>query len=90
MEQLGRSIVASERAAKLHTVTRLLVGRKLVNQEQKEADIVALSWCSEASNTSSERDASVPRILCVGRLLLKKAARQQTQYFLFPFNKTRA
>lgn len=36
---------------KLHTVTRLLVGRMLVNQEQKEPDIVALSWCSEASNT---------------------------------------
>lgn len=47
----GPSIVANECVAKLHTVTRLLVGRMLVNQEQKEPDIVSLSWCSEASNT---------------------------------------
>lgn len=68
LEQLGRSIVASERVAERRTVTCLLVERTLVNQEQKVKDIVALSGCSEASNTSSvhvKKTASSRRALFV-------------------------
>lgn len=51
---------------KLQTVTRLLAVRIPVHREQKEPDIVALSWCSEASNISQrERESCICTSKCV-------------------------
>lgn len=48
----------------LLTVTRLLAVRIPVHREQKEPDIVALSWCSEASNIS-QRELHLHLRMCV-------------------------
>ena len=71
--RLGRSIVASKLVTKLRTVTHLLTVRIPVHRERKEPDIVALSWCSEASNISQkererERERRIYTSKCVCQL----------------------
>lgn len=81
-----------ELVTKLQTVTRLLAATIPVHREQKEPDIVALSWCSEASNISQregERAASAPPNACASRNPLKNAALHHINAVFVSFSRGR-